>query len=66
MTEDAFISATLSLSTKCLGGIDAHLSEVSSDFHTSDEEEDEEEQREGSIGGMGGGDKGQRQLEVPR
>lgn len=64
MTEDAFISATLSLSTKCLGGIDAHLSEVSSDFHTSDEEEDEEEG--GGVGGMERGDKGQLQREVPR
>lgn len=63
MTEDAFVSAALRLSTECLGGIDAHLSEVSSDFHSSDEDEEEGEGEE-EVGVMGEGDKAQRQREV--
>ncbi|CAM9401133.1 unnamed protein product [Ectocarpus fasciculatus] len=39
ITEDMFLSAALKLSAACLGGIDAQLSEVSSDFS---EEEDGE------------------------
>lgn len=39
LTEDVFMSATLKLSAVCLGGIDAQLSEVSSDWEESDEEE---------------------------
>ncbi len=34
-----FILATLKLSAACLGGIDAQLSDVSSDWEESDEEE---------------------------
>eukprot|EP00903_Cladosiphon_okamuranus_P016193 g14943.t2 len=39
MTEDVFVSAMLKLNAVCLGGIDAQLSEVSSDWEESDEEE---------------------------
>lgn len=41
MTEDTFMSAALKLSAECVGGIDAHLSDVSSDF--SDEEQEKRE-----------------------
>lgn len=49
LTEDAFLSAAIKLSHACLGGIDAKLSEVSSDY--SFEEDDEGE------GGVVGGEK---------
>lgn len=39
-----FLSAALKLSAACLGGIDAQLSEVSSDFS-----EEEEGEREGLV-----------------
>lgn len=51
LTEDAFLSATIKLSHVCLGGIDAQLSEVSSDF-SFEEDEDED-------GGAVGGDRQQ-------
>lgn len=47
LTEDVFISATLRLSRVCLGGIDAHLSEVSSDSEEGDDEEGEEDMATG-------------------
>lgn len=40
MTEDTFLSATLRLSAECRGGIDAQLSDVSSDKSFSDEEDE--------------------------
>lgn len=57
ITEDVFLSAALKLSAACLGGIDAQLSEVSSDFSEEEDGEgrelvvsrpatDEEKQRE--------------------
>lgn len=49
MTEDVFISATLKLSAVCLGGIDAQLSEVSSDWEESDEEKGGEVLATGGI-----------------
>lgn len=42
LTEDVFISATLKLSAVSLGGIDAQLSEVSSDWEESDHEKERE------------------------
>lgn len=57
MTEDVFMSAALKLSAECAGGIDAHLSDVSSDF--SDEEQEKEaindDQRRRGTAGQGGG-----------
>eukprot|EP00752_Nemacystus_decipiens_P006721 g6044.t1 len=38
LTEDVFIAATLKLNAVCLGGIDAQLSEVSSDAEESDDD----------------------------
>lgn len=38
MTEDAFISAALKLSAECAGGIDARLSDVSSDYDSEEQE----------------------------
>lgn len=36
VTEDAFVATVLALSTECLGGIDGHLSDVSSDRESID------------------------------
>lgn len=41
VTEDAFLSAVLKLSLACLGGIDAQLSEVSSDRSWEGDTDDE-------------------------
>lgn len=48
LTEDVFICATLKLSAVCLGGVDAQLSEVSSDREESDDE------KEGEVSAAGG------------
>lgn len=57
MTEDAFVSATLGLSSVCIGGIDAQLSDVSSDYSFRSEE-DEGAEGNGRFQSGGGEAKG--------